>query len=257
MRYRLDLHLHTEASPDSRTTLARAVQEAKRKKIDALAVSDHYHCAAEEVFSHPLRDGVLLIPAVEYSTEIGHLLGLFLQRPCRTANEGSGRVRFSDAAAAIHAAGGLCVLAHPFELTAHSAEEIFSVIAAHADAIDGIEIYNCRATKKRPDANALAAQAADRFAKPLLRTAGSDAHTPREIGGAWVEVEADELTAQALRQALPQPLAYGCGPCRHMALARSQFIRLRKKKMGLRAALRWCAFAALCALRSLKGALKR
>ena len=98
MIYRLDLHLHTELSPDSRITLAQAVQKAKKTHIHALAVCDHNRCAPQEVFENPLRDGVLLIPAVEYSTEVGHLLGLFLQTPCHVSGEESGRVRFDDAA---------------------------------------------------------------------------------------------------------------------------------------------------------------
>ena len=120
MNCRLDLHFHTSASPDSRMTLSQAVAAAKKRGVCALAVSDHNRCAPQEVFDKTLRDGVLLIPAVEYSTEAGHLLGLFLQRPCCCPNEETGRVCFSDAAAAIHDAGGLCVLAHPYELTRHS-----------------------------------------------------------------------------------------------------------------------------------------
>ena len=183
MNCRLDLHLHTQASSDSRMTLSQAVAAAKRRGICALAVSNHNCCAPQEVFDKPLRDGVLLIPAVEYSTEAGHLLGLFLQRPCRCPNEEAGRVRFSDAAAAIHDAGGLCVLAHPYELTRHSVEEISAQIVQNEPLLDGIEIFNCRATKKRANANALAKAAAERCAKPVLQTAGSDAHIPAEVGG--------------------------------------------------------------------------
>ena len=81
-QFKLDLHIHTERSPDSRMTLTQAAAAAKQRGVDALAVCDHNRCVSGDVFAHPVRDGVLLIPGVEYSTESGHLLGLFLQRPC-------------------------------------------------------------------------------------------------------------------------------------------------------------------------------
>lgn len=253
MTFRLDLHFHSEASPDSRIRFAQAVSAAKKRGIHALAVCDHNRCAPQEVFDQPLRDGVLLIPAVEYSTEAGHLLGLFLKAPCHVPDEESGRVCFSDAAAAIRAAGGKCVLAHPYELTHHSIEEISAQIAAHETELDGIEVFNARATKKRKNANTLAKEAADRFTAPVLRTAGSDAHTLSEIGGAWVEVEAEALTAEALCGALYAPTTFSCGRCRHMALARSRLTRLQKQHAGLSSYLKWCAYAGLCFVRTVKG----
>ncbi|MBQ6430755.1 MAG: PHP domain-containing protein [Oscillospiraceae bacterium] len=256
MIYRLDLHLHTDASPDSRVTLADAVRKAKETGVHALAVCDHNRCAAQEVFDAPLRDGVLLIPGVEYSTEAGHLLGLFLQAPVSVPGEETGRVRFTDAAAAIRAAGGMTVLAHPYELTQRSVEEISARIAANEALLDGIEICNARATKKRRNANELARAAAERFSHPVFMTAGSDAHTRREIGGAYVEVEASELTAQALCAALEAPVSYHCGKCRHTALAQSRLTRLRKEKAGLKSYLKWCAYAGVCLLRAVKGVFR-
>lgn len=253
MKYRIDLHLHTDASPDSRMCLQDAVKRAKKRGISAFAVSDHNRCPAQEVFDRPLRQGVLLIPSVEYSTECGHLLGLFLERACHVSGQEEGRIRFSDAAAAIHAAGGLCILAHPFELTNRSPEEISSCIVAHAAELDGLEILNPRATKKRQNANRLAAEALRLLPEGALRTAGSDAHTPGELGGASVTVEAEALTLPALRAALQEPLDTSCGKCPHLAFARSQFIRLRKQKSGFSAYCRWILFAGICLLRAGKG----
>lgn len=253
MIYRLDLHLHTELSPDSRVTLAQAVRKAKEKHIDAIALCEHNRCAPQEVFDRPLRDGVLLIPGVEYSTEAGHLLGLFLREPVTVPGEETGRVRIADASAAIRAAGGIAVLAHPYELTNRSVDRITDRIAENGALLDGIEVCNCRATKKRKKANDLAYAAAQRFPRPMLMTAGSDAHTKREIGGASVEVKADELTADALRAALAAPVSFDCGKCRHTALAQSRLNYLKTKKAGPKSYLKWCVYAGLCLLRAVKG----
>ena len=253
MTYRLDLHLHTDLSLDSRVTPAQAVKKAKKAHIDAIALCNHNRCAPQEIFDRPLRDGVLLLPGVEYSTEAGHLLGLFLREPVHVPNEETGRVLLADASAAIRAAGGLAVLAHPYELTQRSVERISERIAENESLLDGIEVCNARATKKRRNANDLARAAAERFSRPILMTAGSDAHTLREIGGAYVEVEADELTADALRAALASPLSYHCGKCRHTALAQSRLTRLRKSGAGLKSYLEWCVYAGVCLLRTVKG----
>ena len=251
MKYRLDLHTHSEASMDSRNRLEDMTETAAERGIHALAVTDHNHCSP--IFEQTLQNGVLLIPGVEYSTECGHLLGLFLEAPCHAEGEENGRVKFTEAAEAIHRAGGLCVLAHPYELTRHTAEEISAAIRKNESLLDGIEIFNCRAAKKRKDANLLAKKAAENFRKPVLQTAGSDGHTLKEIGGASVTVEAEELTLPALKKALENPAEYSCGRCPHMAIAKSQWVKLRKKKAGFAAYLRWMAFAGLCMLRTLKG----
>lgn len=253
MNYRLDLHIHTDRSPDSRMTLPEAVKTAKKKGIHAIAVCDHNRCAPQEVFDCRMQDGILRIPGVEYSTEAGHLLGLFLKTPCRVEGEESGRVLFADAAEAIHAAGGKCVLAHPFETTHRSTKELSAMIFENRKLLDGIEIFNCRATKKRRHANELALDAAQRFADDIVQTAGSDAHTVREVGNAYVEVEADELTADALCRALRSPKSYFCGKCPHMAFAKSRLTFLQKKHYPFKSYVKWFFYAGVCFLRSVKG----
>lgn len=252
MRYRLDLHTHSENSVDSRNRLEDMTAAAAKKSISALAVTDHNRCSP--IFEQTVINGVLLIPGVEYSTECGHLLGLFLKKPCQVPGEETGRVKFSQAAEAIHEAGGLCILAHPYELTKHTPEEISASIEQNEAYLDGIEIFNCRATKKRKAANQMARKAAEKFSRPVLMTAGSDGHTLKEIGGASVTVEAEELTLSALREALRKPVDFSCRKCPHMAIAKSQWVKLRKRKAGLAAYLRWTAFAGVCLLRALKGA---
>ena len=73
------------------------------------------------------------------------------------------------------------------------------------------------------------------------------------IGGASVEVEADELTAEALRAALAAPVSFACGKCRHTALAQSRLNYLQTKKAGPKSYLKWCVYAGLCLLRAVKG----
>ena len=107
--FRADLHVHTSASPDGRSSLEAVARAARAAGLDAVAITDHDLCTPVPAS----LEGVLLIPGCEVSTRAGHITGLFLDRPLPL--EALGRLPApEDAVAAIHQAGGLAVLAHPF-----------------------------------------------------------------------------------------------------------------------------------------------
>src|SRR5690606_5473746 len=94
-------------------------------------------------------------------------------------------------------AGGLAVLAHPFKRTARLDAGVLA-------RVDGIEAFNGRTVCGRnPRAvdQALELAASGRY---RLRTAGSDAHWPGEVGRAWVELPGLEpgATQAQVRRAL-------------------------------------------------------
>ena len=67
MRLTLDLHLHSQASPDGRMTVEEIAAAARARGLHGVAVCDH-----DVVYTGPTEvDGVLLIPGVEFSTEHG------------------------------------------------------------------------------------------------------------------------------------------------------------------------------------------
>ena len=238
MELKLDLHIHSAASNDGRMTLAEIVAAAKEKGLDGVAVCDHdrlFQPARKDAGAELLReDGMLVIPGEEFSTEYGHLLGLFLTAP--VAAKG-----FAATVEAIRAQGGLAVLAHPFEHHGDAAR-----IAPILPLLDGLEVWNGRADRKRKSANAEAAALAESTGLP--RFAGSDAHLPREIGNGVVTVTVEEATADALKAALLRPgnpIEGRSG--RHIDVAKSQHTVLKKTKAGCKKRIRWLLFAAKCA----------
>ena len=176
MELKLDLHIHSERSPDGIMPLEEIVSLARARGLDGAAVCDH-----DLALTGPPRfDDFLLIPGVEVSTQLGHLLGLFVTGPVETRD-------FLQAVEIIHSQGGLAVLAHPFEHSRDGAR------LAHAvPLLDGVEVWNSRADRKIHDANALAAS----FAQVcrLAPFGGSDAHCPQEVGNGFVTVEAQAFT---------------------------------------------------------------
>ena len=104
MEVKLDLHIHSEHSPDGRMALDEIVACARARGLQGVAVCDHDR-ALTETCNAP---DFLLIPGIELSTDRGHLLGLFVTEQIEA--------RELDAAIdAVHACGGLAVMAHPFE----------------------------------------------------------------------------------------------------------------------------------------------
>lgn len=229
MEIKLDLHVHSRRSPDGTMSLEEIVSLARARGLDGAAVCDH-----DLALTGPPRfDDFLLIPGVEVSTQLGHLLGLFVTGPVETRD-------FLQAVEIIHSQGGLAVLAHPFEHSRDGAR------LAHAvPLLDGVEVWNSRADRKIHDANALAAS----FAQVcrLAPFGGSDAHCPQEVGNGFVTVEAQAFTLEAVKTVLSEGTARAQGRrSRAWYAARSQLTKRRKTGAKPLSYVKWAAFAAKC-----------
>src|SRR5258708_20094659 len=80
---RADIHMHTNLG-DGWASPARVIEEATRRNLTLIAVTDHDHLEGakrvEELLqkkNNPLK----MISGVEVSTRQGHLLGLFSKKP--------------------------------------------------------------------------------------------------------------------------------------------------------------------------------
>ena len=230
MNIKLDLHIHSAASPDGRMSLDEIIQTARQRGLNGVAVTDH----DVTLENPPEFDDFLVIPGCEFSTEFGHLLGLFLREPI-------GQMSFVRTVNAIHAQGGLAVIAHPFEHTRDG-----SRIMPFAQKLDGVEVWNGRAERKIRDANALAHAFAEE--QGLRCFAGSDAHLPEEIGNGTVSLNVNALTLSAVKTALLNSEVSITGRRgASLSVARSQYTKLRKTHAGPSACARGLLFAAKCA----------
>jgi predicted metal-dependent phosphoesterase TrpH len=96
-----------------------------------------------------------------------------------------------------------------------------------APLVDVVEVFNARL--HNPAQNQAADALADRFRR--LKGAGSDAHTPAEVGGAFVEVPHHPNEPAALLAALRDGRVYGRSASRAVHLA-STWAKVRKKLPG-------------------------
>jgi hypothetical protein len=167
---KFDLHVHTNYSPDGFSSVKETLKIAKLRALNGLAITDHDTTSAiNEALK--LKGDLVIIPGAEISTENGHLLALGITETIQS------KLPMVDTIEKIHELGGIAVIPHPCMLFSCVNKSILE-----KSKIDAIEVINSKLFpfyKKIEQSKRLAEQ----LKKP--QTAGSDAHLPSEIGGAY------------------------------------------------------------------------
>ncbi len=185
---RLDLHVHSEHSPDSRLTLDRIASRVPYAGIRGFALTDHNAGAghaerAELVERYP---GLRVLPGVEVSTLEGHLLAYGVREVPPVHRTLAETIEW------VRAHGGEPVLAHPFRLSHGVGRRVAAVAPVHA-----VEVRNGHSS---PVANSTAERLAVR--RSLGATGGSDAHEIADLGRAYTEFPAEAGSVDDLLEAL-------------------------------------------------------
>ena len=195
-KIRLDMHTHTEFSPDSRTRLARFAQAAKGAGLGAVCVTDH-NTVDGALRLREMDTGFRVIVGEEIYSADGEIIGLFLESTV------SPHLPAAETMDRIHAQGGLVYIPHPFSRNRlrHMKLEQLNALVDH---IDAVEIFNAREMSKTSNAKALA------FAVTHTKPGGvgSDSHRTSELGRAYVEI-ADFTSPAELLEALRQGTVTG------------------------------------------------
>jgi hypothetical protein len=173
---KVDMHVHTIYSGDSRNSVQNILEICRRMGMDGVVVLDHNSLrGAKEAIA--MKSDILVVPGVEISSAEGHILAY-------NVNEEIPRDRtVEETIDMIHAQGGVAVAAHPYRVWSGLGEA--NIIGKPFDAI---ESQNGRSTKR---GNRRAVELTERMRKP--RTGGSDSHEPGTIGKSYT-VFPDDLT---------------------------------------------------------------
>jgi predicted metal-dependent phosphoesterase TrpH len=190
-KLKVDMHTHSEYSPDSRTPLGVQAAAIKAAGLHVVCATDH-NTIEGALRLRELADGFRVIVGEEVSTRDGEVIGLFLEKAIQRG------LTADETIARIHDQGGLVSVPHPFSRNRrfHLRRAVLERVWKH---IDCIEVFNAREAFTQDNLRAAA------FAKEkdIPGAVGSDAHRASEIGRAWVEVEEfagrDDFVA-ALRQ---------------------------------------------------------
>ena len=167
------MHIHTHYSYDSTITPKELVTFAKKRGLDAVAVTDHD--TVEGALKMSMYEGFLVIPGIEVTSKGGHVLGLDVHERIQPMLDVHTTIQ------KIHEAGGIAIAAHP---TALYRGKLRNRITREFDAVEVINASSIPFSFS----NRINRKLAEEFNLP--QTGGSDAHYAPEIGMAYCKVEA-------------------------------------------------------------------
>jgi predicted metal-dependent phosphoesterase TrpH/glycosyltransferase involved in cell wall biosynthesis len=175
----VDLHMHTDHSPDCATPVEVLLETARDRGLGAIAITDHNEIsgalAAREIAER--RGDFKVIVAEEVKTaEQGEVIGLFLEERIPRG------MTMAETIAEIRRQGGLVYVPHPFDRL-HSVPD-YEHLLEMVEEIDILEVFNPRV--------ALTAfnEEAERFARKyrIVPGAGSDSHVAQGLGSVRVRI---------------------------------------------------------------------
>ena len=191
----VDLHMHTDHSPDCATPVEVLLETARDRGLGAIAITDHNEVsgALEARRIAAEAGGIKVIVAEEVKTaEQGEVIGLFLEEKIPRG------MTMAATIAAIREQNGLVYVPHPFDRF-HSVPD-YGHLLEMVEEIDILEVFNPRV--------ALTAfnEEAERFARKyrIVPGAGSDSHVAQGLGSVRVRIhdfEGPEEFLEAMRDA--------------------------------------------------------
>lgn len=165
----VDLHIHeSKYSLDSHVSLEKIIEEAKRKGLDGIAITDHDDMQIKEeaeTLSKNLNYPIFV--GVEYLTLEGDIVAFGIDKVPE------GRISAQEFINLVNEAGGVCISAHPFRNNNRGLENNLNTIRGLA----GIEGFNGNTDKL---SNLKAFETAKKLG--IQAVGSSDAHHQHAVG---------------------------------------------------------------------------
>jgi predicted metal-dependent phosphoesterase TrpH len=181
---RLDLHVHSRYSVDSRLSFEKILERVTYQGLQGFALTDHNTTAglAELKRLQSSYPGFWFVPGVEISTREGHLLAYGVRESPPPG------LPLAETVERVTALGGVSVLAHPFRWMHGVGRRV-----AQDARVQGIEGRNGKNSElANTQAELLAAR------RSIASIGGSDAHEPKAVGRAFTEFNEEVTTVDDL-----------------------------------------------------------
>jgi glycosyltransferase involved in cell wall biosynthesis len=188
----VDLHMHTDHSPDCATPVDTLLDTAKKVGLGAIAITDHNEISGA-LEARSRANGIKVIVAEEVKTaDQGEVIGLFIEEKIPRG------MTLQETIAEIRRQGGLVYVPHPFDRM-HAVpdyEHLLDVV----EEIDAIEVFNPRVAFSA--FNEEAARFAAKYR--IVAGAGSDSHVAQGLGSVKIRMrdfDGPEEFLESLRDA--------------------------------------------------------
>ena len=215
LKLKLDLHVHTNRSPDGSTPPEDLPAIAKQRGLDGYAITDH------NLLSSDSNNEILILPGMEISTSDGHVIGLGVSEAIPRGLSADETIR------QIRDLGGVSIVAHPYDLFRPAVK--LHRLTEHPNAIEVINsasfLHSFSWTRAR--------KFAEKGNYPM--TGGSDSHIPDTLGRAYTEIETDSMSVESvlasLRAGRTRPFGAAVGIGERL---RKRFYTMRETRQSLR-----------------------
>jgi predicted metal-dependent phosphoesterase TrpH len=175
----VDLHMHTDHSPDCATPVEVLLETARDRGLGAIAVTDHNEVSGAleaRRIAAEMEDLRVIVGEEVKTAEQGEVIGLFLEEKIPKG------MTMAETIAEIRRQGGLVYVPHPFDRF-HSVPD-YEHLLEMVEEIDILEVFNPRV--------ALTAfnEEAERFARKyrIVPGAGSDSHVAQALGSVRLRI---------------------------------------------------------------------
>src|SRR3989338_8596346 len=205
--FKIDLHIHTQASKDSDLSVDTIVKKLMELDFNGMCITDHDIFEKGCPVENYKYDNFLILKGVEYSSADGHLLlygvgdDSFMQMGKYQPAQ-----KIIDTVTEL---GGVAIPSHPYldwwklvdrkdGIPNPPKEDFNRVMQDKLKTLNGlvaIESLNAALTRLQPDANERAQAVAKSIG--LKEIGGSDAHKPFEIGCGGTLFEDTEISCMA------------------------------------------------------------
>ncbi len=194
---KIDFHAHTKFSWDGFSQPEEVVDEAIKKGIDCICITDHGEIeGATQAMKYGFDKNILVVPGIEIFSRFGDILGINIKKIVPSG------LSVKDTVEEIHKQGGIAIIPHPFNWPVGNfkgGEKDFLLA-------DAVEIFNASAlgfTNKK----------AENLSKKmnLCFTAGSDAHRAKFVGRGYLEIPKDISSEKELIQEVKNKTGLGKG----------------------------------------------
>ncbi len=191
----VDLHMHTDHSPDCATPVEVLLETARDRGLGAIAVTDHNVVSGAleaRRIAEDMDDLTVIVGEEVKTAEQGEVIGLFLEERIPRG------MTMAETIAAIRGQGGLVYVPHPFDRF-HSVPD-YEHLLDIVEEIDILEVFNPRVALTSFN------EEAERFARKyrIVPGAGSDGHVAQALGSVRMRVhefDGPEEFLEAMRDA--------------------------------------------------------
>ncbi len=175
----VDLHMHTDHSPDCATPVEVLLETARDRGLGAIAITDHNEVSGAleaRRIAEQMGDIKVIVAEEVKTAEQGEVIGLFLEEKIPRG------MTMAETIAEIRRQGGLVYVPHPFDRF-HSVPDYEHLIDI-VEEIDVLEVFNPRVAVTAFN------EEAERFASKyrIVSGAGSDSHVAQGLGSVRVRI---------------------------------------------------------------------